>query len=229
MNKRSSLGLYIVIFALFALIGMVYQYYKEQNQLDFQNNTLKSELIEIATRINADTDYDNVKMLISRTVTTGEEAKIERKAKDYFHQLVTALEKFNAVGHEDFNSHFDIETINRDRPNFSLTYSYINEVLEKNENTYNDLIKLLDENYIADYIEDEDVVYHVNVVGSKAAVTASYNELKVLMSDCRTLINFLRDHNADWHVEGNYYVFNYDWEVEEYNNIAKKITKISNF
>lgn len=221
--KKKSLLIYIIIFVVCFIGGFIYGMVNQLYGTEAQEKKLHNELVEIAKVLSTEDDYTDLKVKLNQTVTTGATADKEKKAKEYFSQVVNLVEGFMTIQDINLETILTFDNFIQDRPNFTNSLNLIDSTYEKTNNFIESYNELLDEDYIKQYIDDEDIINYIGPEKSKKVMKIIVDPMFVNLDKMRDIIVFLKDNNSNWYIEDDVIYFATDEQVAEYNRLLGEL------
>ena len=234
MIKKRNYKLIITVAIIVLMIaGIIYFIVSGLNQ----EAKLKKEMDSVNELISEE-NIDNViiRKRLSKTVTRGKYAKVEKTLKKYLLENYNNITEINEIINDSkITASLIIENYKSDGPEFNQTISYLQEKKEKLEEhkvQYENSLteekamtyienKNLDEYYIELY--QNEVTEYVDIQSRNIVLEDSINDKITILEETEGVLDFLKEHKEEWKIENDEIVFESDDLAEQYNNLIENI------
>lgn len=236
MKKKIIIIVTIVIVVLAVLIGSFVYFMSSDLK---QEEKLATEMAELNELVDKD-DYDKnlVKERLSRVVTKGDYAVVEKSCKQYLSDILDISQKItDLLGSDTISGLLSTENYKTDGPKFNNTKKYIAETRQTLTELKNDYSELLTEEKIMSYIDNNGLdsyytdLYRKELIGdlesekNDETVNEAINGVITIFDNTEKIIDFLIENKNDWQVEGENLVFNTDDSLNKYNKLLENLPK----
>ena len=234
MKKKIIIIVTIVIVVLAVLIGSFVYFMSSDLK---QEEKLATEMAELNELVDKD-DYDKnlVKERLSRVVTKGDYAVVEKSCKQYLSDILDISQKIaDLLGSDTISGLLSTENYKTDGPEFNNTKKYIAETRQTLTELKNNYSELLTEEKILSYIDNNGLdsyytdLYRKELIGdlegekNDETVNEAINGVITIFDNTEKIIDFLIENKNDWQVEGENLVFNTDDSLNKYNKLLENL------
>lgn len=218
----------ILMFVIGSIIGVVgYNIYQVALLLEETNYIVE----------NVDLTKDTIN--VENLKTTGKYSKVEKALKSYLNEAAISMQNLlSAIDKDKLSNILTIENYKNDGPDFNKTTTYIQDTIKKLDENTPLALKCLEEEEIYNYIEKEDLSkYYKELYKNlmfdnktrrelkevKEELELVINELKTVLNKSLEIINFLKENQNDWEIQGNDIVFYSEKALDKYNELINEL------
>lgn len=231
MNKKIWI---IIAVAVAVIVGIIaYFVVSDINQ----EEKLRNEISEIDGMINFENmNINEVNNRLSKTITTGDYAVVEKAYKQYLKDVLDNELKIEKIlNDEKIEESLSAENYKQDGPEFKETKKYLSETIQSLKEYKEEYYNLLTEEKAMSYISNKDLdnyykdfykqefLQGLSEEKNDKTIEDSINDIIALLQNSEEVIELLRNNPTAWKVEDENIEFNSADLTNKYNELLDKI------
>ena len=232
MNKKKIIFIAISLVVVAVLVVSAISIVNAVNN-NKQKNALVDELNEI-NELTSSMNMDEIKAKLDSRVTSGEYLPVEDALKEYLSDVMNVVDEMVQISQEEeLTEILSADNYASDGPDFVATKEYIATKVAQLETIKSRVEELTTNEKIMTYIEAKNVKNKYKKVYEELATSdtsETENEASEAIDDLISMLNksneildFLKENQNDWKIQGKNIVFSTDELVTKYNQYLNEL------